>query len=129
VLDFNDRILVGALCDNYQRDSREANAMARYEKHPAVRALREAREALAGKTGKGVARVIKGEIRPRIREAVKVSVPVKRGKTRAEIAKMVSTHCTTRLKLIGVTPRRVEACWKEYRACLKSARLLESAKD
>jgi hypothetical protein len=133
-LSYNNRILVGALCDNYQRDSRRANAMARYQKLPEVRALREAREALAGKTAQGVARVVKAEIRPRIREAVKVSVRIKRGKTRVEILKMISDHCINKLGLRGVTPRRVEACWKEYRALLKardliSARVLETGGD
>lgn len=119
VLALKKRMLVGALCDNYQRDSRIGNAMARWEKQPDNLALKDAQERLRGKSEAAVTRIIKGEIRPLIKRVVRTSVPLRRGKTRAEIAKMVSDYCRKNGNL-GVTPRRVEACWKEYRLFLKA---------
>ena len=125
ILTFKERIRIGALCDNYQRDARIGNAMARWEKQPDNLALKDARERLRGKSDAAKARIVKGEIRPLIKRVVKTSVPVRRGKTRAEIAKMVSDHCVKR-GIVGVTPRRVEACWKEYRAFCKASEVDQS---
>ncbi len=133
-LSFSESILLGQLCEDLQCDIPIKHAMQEYKKHPDVRALQDARDRLTGKTSKERARIIRGEIRPKIRAVVRIRVPAPREKTRPQIIRYISEIAKRRFQMAGATPRRVEACWKMYRTFMRenqrliSARVLDGSK-
>jgi hypothetical protein len=125
VLSLHQRLWIGSLCDQFQTDLSQRLAKAKYEKQPGVKATRVAqgmvrRKRLTSKEDirsafmEAYAGLKKADLRkPAIGFA---GIPLRRGKTREQICKMVSDRCLSMRGLMRVTPRRVEACWKEYRA-------------
>jgi hypothetical protein len=128
VLSLHQCLWIGSLCDKFQADFSEGLAKARYEKQPSVRATRVAQGMVRKKR-----LTSKEDIRSAWREAYAglkkadlrkpaigfVSKPLRCGKTREQICKIVSDRCLSKRGLMRVTPRRVDACWKEYRAFVK----------
>jgi hypothetical protein len=125
VLSLHQCLWIGSLCDKFQADLSERLARARHEKQPSVKATRVAQQKVREKR-----LTSKDDIRSAWIEAYAgletadlrkpaigfVSIPLPRGKTREQICKMVSDYCLSTTGLMRVTPRRVDACWKEYRA-------------
>jgi hypothetical protein len=126
-----ERLWIGAICDDMQTKLREGLALAEHEKRPNVKATRQAQEQIR-KHRLPSERDIKlafmtayrGLKKADLRKGVAsgfIRIPLPRGKTRAQICNLVSD------KLVGmgrlrVTPRQVEACWKEYRAFVARSR-------
>jgi hypothetical protein len=123
---------IGSLCDKFQADFSEGLAKTRHEKQPSVRATRVAQGMVQKKR-----LTSKDDIRSAWIEAYAglkmadlqkpaigfVSKPLRRGKTREQICKIVSDRCLSMRGLMRVTPRRVDACWKEYRAFVKRSNM------
>jgi hypothetical protein len=115
VLTFRQRLQVGQMCETLQEQVPVSRALAEWERQPEIKKLRglQAR-AKALPTAKERNRFAAAEIKPMFRGKSRVfNLPVKREFTRQQIIKRVSGACRSR-GLLGVTPRRIEACWKEF---------------
>lgn len=145
VLNWGQLVDIGAMCDRLQSQRAYAASLAEHEKRPGMKRVKDAWSRLAeirpagGKQltpaqRKQAARIIKTDVHPVLNERGARFVPIRKFDTRAQIIQLVSDHCTKRLGLKGITPRRVEAGWKAYRALVKasrlnSARVSEGAED
>jgi hypothetical protein len=135
---------IGEICELMQTEPPKAKALEAHKNRAGMQRVREAQGKLAAlrpglneplngseRAARLVAarRIIKAEIGPVLNEKGARLVIRARAKTRDEIIKLVAKHCASN-GMRGVTSRRVEACWKKFRAdALISARVSEGGRD
>lgn len=130
VLTLTKRLLVGAECDELQRKSGEAEAETRHEQAAGVNKLREMQERVNSirppvpMPGKVLNELGHRAAKQKISRAGDIikkmgSLNLVRGYSLAARGKTRSEICTEIAAKHQITKRRVEACWKEYRAFIK----------
>jgi hypothetical protein len=114
VLAYKEMILVGATCEERWRQLMERKALAEYRNQTHVKDINDIRKDIR-ETGASVVSEDIDRILDRARRDRVSRIPLKRPKGKRELVKREVIRWYRRTRGVVLSPRRVQACWEEYR--------------